>query len=193
MADKQWYRDLNSWAFFIAALALIVSGLTWLDVNRQLTLYRGQVRAYVQVVDASLVEPITEASFIKLRLVLKNSGETAATDVAGEMDYRVGAPDLKGAGNSATRMPIAPMGPGLERTIVLTSNRRNRLDWPKPSPRQMPVYFFGTVWYRDDTTGERRKEDYCYELALTNESALAATTLEACGILGYTSTGNEPK
>jgi hypothetical protein len=193
MAERRWFHDLNSWAFFVAALALIVSGLTWSDVNRQLRLYRGQVRAYVQIVDAGLVEPITQASYIKLKLQLKNSGETAATNIAGEMDYRTGSPDFKGDGNSATRKPVAPMGPGLERTIVLTSNRINRREWPAPSPRQSPVYFYGTVWYRDDTTGDQRKEDYCYQLPLTNEAALTATALESCGILQYTSKVNAPE
>lgn len=87
----------------------------------------------------------------------------------------------------ATRKPIAPLGPGLERVAVLPSNGRNLRTWPAPSGRQMPIYFYGTVWYRDDTTGERRKEDYCYELPLTSEAALAQTTLEPCGILQYVS------
>ena len=191
MANTKWHREPDVWALIVASVALAVSVLSWLDVSRQLELYRGQVRAYVQVTDVRLIEPITKASFIKLKLSLKNSGQTAAVDIVGEMDYRVGIPERKG-GNDATRKPVAPMGPGLERTFVLSSNRINRFDWPKPHARQNSVYFFGTVWYRDDTTKEQRKEDFCYELPLRDDSSLQATTLEPCGILQYTSNAQPP-
>src|SRR5207248_4480528 len=130
--------------------------------SHQLKLYRGQVRAYVQVVNANLVESITEASFIKISLHLKNSGQTAATHIVGEMNYRVGVPGL-GEGNAATQKPVAPMGPGLERTVVLSSNVINRRQWPVPPPRHRSVYFFGTVWSKEDTTQPTRKEEDCSE------------------------------
>jgi hypothetical protein len=134
MSKSAWHRDPDVWAVIIVASAFAISVITWLDVSRQLKLYRGQVRAYVQIVDARLVESISDASFLKLELHLKNAGQTAATNIIGEMDYRHGSPGRGDAGNSATRKPVAPMGPGLERVVVLSSNKMNRGNWPAPFP-----------------------------------------------------------
>jgi hypothetical protein len=92
MTQMTWHREPNVWAVVVAAVALVVSVLSWFDVSRQLKLYRGQVRAYVQVTDAKLVEPITTASFVTLELRLKNVGQTAAVNITANMDYRQGAP-----------------------------------------------------------------------------------------------------
>ena len=192
MSKTAWHRNPDVWAVMIATAAFSISVITWLDVSRQLKLYRGQVRAYVQVVDASLVESIADASFLKLQLRLRNAGQTAATGIVGEMDYQHGSPGRGDDGNSATRKPVAPMGPALERVVVLSSNKMNRGNWPTPFQRQMPIYFYGTVWYRDDTTGERRKEDFCYELPLKDSTAFSKTTLEPCGVLQYTSNYQGP-
>src|SRR5450432_1708553 len=90
-------------AVVVAAAALLISTMSWLDVREQVALARGQIRSYVQVVDVRLVEPIVDASFIRLQLRMKNFGQTAAVNVYGEMDYRVGGPDPGGKGNDATR------------------------------------------------------------------------------------------
>ena len=189
MADnKNSLRNPDVWAVLISVVALVVSGLTWLDVRQQLYLFAGQVRAYVQVIDAKLPEPITEPSFIRVQLHLKNFGQTAAANVYGEMNYAVGIPDPKGEGNEATRLQFGAMGPGMERLVTLTSNRINRRDWPTPRLRDYEtVYFFGTIWFTDDTTKEQRKEDWCFEIPLKTEDDLKRTDPEPCRILTYTS------
>jgi len=180
-------RKTEFWATVISVVALAVSAMTWQDVHAQLRLISGQIRAYVQVVDVRLLEPITDSSFIRLQLRLKNLGQTATRQVYGEMDYDLGIPDVHGNGNEATGVRFGSMGPGLERLVTLQSNRINRRDWPTPYPRQESVYFFGTVWFVDDTTGEQRKEDWCYELPLTSETSLKRTDLEQCAKLTYKS------
>ena len=182
-----WFKSPDAWALTISAIALLVSTGTWLQVDQQLRLTAGQVKAYVQVVDATLVEPVSTASFITLRLRIKNCGQTAASDVHGEMDYDLGMPDPNGDGNGATRRDFGPMGPGIERDVRLTSNRINRRDWPTPSHVSPSIYFFGTVWYTDETTGDKRKEDWCFVLPLRAESDLNRTDLERSGVLMYRS------
>jgi hypothetical protein len=186
MTNEQWYRRPEVWSAIVSAVALTISVRSCSDVRDQLNLFRGQVRAYVEIVDADLEAPILDASYLTIRLRLKNAGQTAAVDIVGDMDYALDAPG-SGEGNSATRKSVAPMGPGIERVISLYSNRINRRDWPVPYARRMPLYFFGTVWYRDETTGDQRKEDYCYELALHDSVAFHTTRLEACGTLTYKS------
>lgn len=189
--SKTWIKNADVWAVIISAIALIVSGLTWLDVRQQLRLAAGQIKSYVQPVEVKLVEPIADTSFIKLQLQIKNFGQTAAVNVYGEMDYAVGMPDPKGEGNEATRVQFGSMGPGRERTVTLASNRINRRDWPIPRLRNYEsVYFFGTIWFTDDTTQEQRKEDWCYVLPLKTEDDLKKTDLEPCSILTYKSKEN---
>ncbi len=181
-------KKVEPWTFFIAALALVVSGLSWWDVHEQVRLARGQIRSYVQVVEMRLVEPISDASFITLQARIKNFGQTAAVNVYGEMDYAVGIPDPKGEGNQASRRTFGSMGPGLERTVILRSNRINRRNWPLPSIRGDRVaYFFGTIWFTDDTTHDERKDDWCYKLPLRTEVDLKRIELEAFDILSYKS------
>ena len=181
-------KKTELWTIAIALAAFLVSAATWLDVHEQVRLARGQVRSFVQVVQADLVESITDASFIKVRLRIKNFGQTAATNVYGEMDYSVGIPDPDGKGNQATRIHFGSMAPGLERSVVLQSNRINRRDWPYPSSRGLnSVYFFGTIWFTDFTTHEELKEDWCYELPLKTEADLHSVELSQCGTLTYTS------
>jgi hypothetical protein len=185
---KNWIKNpTNS----ISIIALIVSGLTWLATRQQTQLAAGQIRAYVQVIEVKLDEPITDATFIKLKLKIKNFGQTAAVNVYGEMDYRVGMPDPKGEGNKATGRRIGSMGPGMERTVTFTSNRYNRYDWPTPQLRNyQTVYFFGTIWFTDYTTHARSKEDWCYALDLKTGTDLKKTDLEPCDILTYESKEN---
>ena len=181
-------KSADAWAVIISAFALVVSGLTWLDVRQQLRLAAGQSRSYVQVFGASLKEPLARASFIEVELKLKNFGPTAATDVYGGMDYQIGMPDPKGEENSATSQQFGAMGPGMERTVTLKSNRYNRRDWPAPSLRNyQTVYFYGTIWFTDETTKERRKEDWCYSLPIRSDADLQRHELELCGSLSYKS------
>lgn len=181
----------RSGVMFVIMSAAFVVGVSCFGIFALLNLSRltaGQVRSYVQVVEATLIEPINDASFIQVQLKIKNFGQTAAVNVYGEMDYALGIPDPHGKGNEATRRKFGSMGPGLERTFTLQSNRINRRGWPAPSPNKyQTVYFWGTVWYTDDATQENRKEDWCYELPLKTEADLNRTNLEPCTILTYTS------
>lgn len=177
----------------VSTVALVVSGLTWVDVRQQVRLFAGQIRSYVQVTDVALDRGIEEASFITLRLKVKNFGQTAATNVQAEMDYGVGMPDPSGKGNAATRLKFGAMGPGMERTLTLKSNRINRFGWPVPRQRGETAYFWGTVWFTDDTTREERKEDWCYSLPLRVASDLQRTDLVPCEILTYTSKNSRPE
>jgi hypothetical protein len=162
--------------------------LTWWYSREQVRLVGGQIKSYVQVVEVKLVEPITDASLIQLQLKIKNFGQTAAINVHGEMNYDDQVPDPEGKGNEATRREFGAMGPGLERTVTLKSNRINRREWPTPSIRgDHTVYFFGTIWFTDDTTHENRKEDWCYQLTLKTEADLKKIDLEPCFGLTYKS------
>lgn len=136
----------ENWALLISGVALLVSVLTWIDTHAQLSLAKGQVRSFVQVTEAKLVQSISDASFIVVQLKLKNFGQTAAVDLYGEMDYDLGIPDPTGLGNEATGQHLGSLGPGAERITVLRSNRINRRDWPEPTSRGFQtVYFWGTI------------------------------------------------
>jgi hypothetical protein len=148
---------------------------------------RGQVKAYVQVEDAKLVEPIASASFIRVQLKVKNFGQTAATKVHGDMSYEKDSPGV-GDPNSASVLNFGSMGPGFDQLVTLTSNRINRMDWVPSMRGDRSVYFFGTVWYVDDTTEQDRKDDWCYKLVLkTSDDLSKRTDLEPCIILRYES------
>jgi hypothetical protein len=175
----------------MAGVALVISGLTSYYVSQQVRLMGGQIRSYVQVVEAKLVEPVTDASYIRIQLRIKNFGQTAASEVYGDMEYSLDRPDSQGKGNEATRREIGPMAPGLERTFTLKSDRLNHRDWRTPQPRNyQSMFFFGTIWFTDATTHEEQKQDWCYELALKGESDLKRTDLDACDVLTYSSKKN---
>jgi len=183
-----WVKNPDVWAVIVATSALIISGITWWSVHRQLLLTAGQVKSYVQVVEARLSQPVSSASFIELQMKIKNFGQTAAVQVYGDMDYRVEMPDPKGQGNDATRRKFGSMGPGMERTIILKSNRMNRENWSTTNSRlYKTAYFYGTIWFTDDTTHEQRKEDWCYALPLKTKDDLERTDLVSCGVLTYNS------
>jgi hypothetical protein len=184
-----WKTD--KWTVGIAFAAFLVSLLSLAEVHEQVNLARGQIRSYVQVVDLKLVQPIPESSFIQLQARVKNFGQTAAVNVYGEMDYDVGIPGANGDGNDATRREVGSMGPGMERTVIRTSNRMNHGNWPTPVQRGFQtIYFFGSFWFTDDTTHEERAEDWCYELPLKTEGDFKTTELQPCDNLTYTSKGN---
>ena len=179
---------LDKWAFVISLFAFAISGATLWYSRKQVVLTTGQVKAYIQVTEARLSEPISDAAFVKVQLKLKNFGQTAAINVHGDMDYQDDAPNLTHESNYATVLRIGSMGPGFERAAILTSNRRSRREWPVPSLRgDRSVYFFGTVWYTDDTSGEDRKEDWCYLLVLRTPDDLKKTDLQPCGNLKFDS------
>lgn len=181
-------KKFDVWALVISALSFLMSGISLVYSVRQVGITAGQVKAYVQVTEVKLVEPLTDASFVTLQVKVKNFGQTAAIDVQGNMDYRDYSPDSQGDGNYATLRSFGPMGPGFERTVTLSSNRISRREWPAPSYRgDHYVSFYGTVWYTDDTSREDRKEDWCYVLVIKTSDDLKKTELEPCDIIKYTS------
>lgn len=189
--EKQKKKDTV--ARVTAFISLIVSLLTLYYVREEFRLSSGQARANVEVVDVVLVEPIAKPRFIKLKVRVKNSGQTAAVNVYGEMDYQKGMPDHEGKGNPATRQTFGSLGPDMEKTIIFSSNRNNLRNWPEPSLRRRDnsIYFYGTVWFTDETTNEERKEDWCYKIELKTEADVTERTkLERCGGLTYTSNEN---
>lgn len=166
-------KHLDLIALIIAGLSFLLSGASLWYSGTQVKLTSGQVKAYVQVADAKLVESLVDASYVKIQLKLKNFGQTAAVNVHGDMDYQEDIPKASGEPNDASLLKFGPMGPGFEKTVTLTSNRINRRDWPQPNPRGFRVvYFYGTVWYTDDTTHEDRKEDWCFQIPLKTEDDL---------------------
>lgn len=191
----KFLKKLEFWALVIAGFSLVLSGWTLLYTrtqialtNAQLVLTKGQIKSYVQVSEAKLVEPLSDARFVQIQLKLKNFGQTAAANVQGDMDYHDYSPDPNGEGNYATLRKFGPMGPGYERTVMLTSNRRNMGNWPVSLRGDRDVYIYGTVWYTDDTTAEDRKEDWCYEFAFKTEDDLKKIPdLKPCDILMYES------
>lgn len=187
-------KRLDVFALVIAGLSFLLSGASLWYSRAQVGLTTGQVKAFVQIADAKLVEPIGDASFIKVQLKLKNFGQTAAVNVHADMDYQDDSPDHTGEPNRGSMLQFGSMGPSFERTVTLTSNRRSRGEWPTPSMRgDRAVYFFGTVWYTDDTTNQDRKEDWCYKLTLKTQDDLKSTALEPCVILTYQSKGDPLK
>jgi len=180
----QLIKRPDIWAVVISLVSLFVS-LGSLNYSRkQSDLSGGQVRANVQVVDASLVEPITDASFIKIKLRVKNYGQTSAINVSGDMGYEVGVPRA----NTASRIDFGNMAPAYEQTVILVSNRINSREWPNPSPKGLnTVYFYGTVWFTDETTNKKLKSDWCFGRPLKKDSDLKRLDLEHPGILSYTS------
>lgn len=184
----RWWKNPDVWSVFIALCALVISVLTWLDTQKQLKQAIGQGKSNIQIESVKLLEPITDASYIKLQLQIKNFGLAAADSVYGEMDYSLGGPDFEGKGNSATRLDFGTFAPGMERTVTLKSNKLNDRDWPPPQFRFPPtIYFYGTIWYTDDISKEKKKEDWCYKLELRKDPDLEKTDLELEGILKYKS------
>ena len=183
---KKRYTDIVS--IIMASIALVISVLTWLDMRDQVRLFKGQIKSYVQILEAKLLNPISDAEFIEVQLKLKNLGQTAAINVRGDMDYKVGMPNHEGQGNQATLCQWGSMGPGLERTVVIRSNRRNMLRHDPPLGRHTTIYFYGTISFTDDTTHESRKEDWCYELPLRTEADLKRTDIIPSS-LSYVSNG----
>jgi hypothetical protein len=187
MSDR---RAIDILALVVSTAALVVSLFSWWATSRQASLMAGQVRAYVQVQSAELVQGLSQPSFMTfmtLRLRIKNLGQTGATNVQGDMSYDTGMPGKGDRINDATLRRFGRMGPGFERSVILRSNTMRREPWPTPHFRGQTVYFFGTVWFTDDTTKENRKDDWCYELPLKTEADLSRTELRACEVLGYES------
>lgn len=179
---------MDFWALIIAVLSLVLSGWALWYTHTQIALTKGQIKSYVQVSEAKLIEPVSDASFVQIQLKLKNFGQTAAVNVQGDMDYRNSLPDPDGRGNSATLIKIGSMGPGFERPVTLKSNRLNNRDFPVSWRGDKSIYIYGTVWYTDDTTSEDRKEDWCYEFAFKTEDDLKRIPdLKPCDRLQYQS------
>lgn len=180
-----WKRP-DAWAVFVAVLALIVSAFSWFTTDQQLKLTKGQVRSYVQLIDAELTEPIATSSYFRLNLKLKNVGQTAAIAVQGEMFYELGFPGSSEYGGSGTKKDLQNFGPGVERVVQLTAPARNHHMWPPAQFKYPPtLYFFGSIWSTDDTTKERRREDWCFFLKLRRDGDMQSKTVEPCDVLTY--------
>lgn len=174
-------RLLSISSFVISGLAFGVSLAGLLYTREQLKLSAGQIRSFVQVLDVTLDKPLPDSSFATVLIHVKNAGQTAAGRVVGEMDYRHGWPDNNRDGNSATATDFGALGPGVERTVRITHNAyTNRFEPPPVYPRQSPYYFYGSVWYEDDTTKEIRRDDWCYELEWKSEEDMKSTSLRQC-------------
>lgn len=184
-------KRLDTAGVAISGVALAVSILAFANTCQQERLMAAQLRPYVQVVDAELVEPVAFASFVRIKLRLRNFGQTAAADVRGNMDYAVGAPATDGGGEEATTKQIGNMSPGLERSVVLSSNRINRRQWTVGrGSRYEILYLFGSVWSSDSVTGREFREDWCYLVPLT-EAGVRGRQLELCGNLSNRRRGAE--
>ena len=109
-------KNLDVFALIIAALSFLLSGASLWYSRVQVRLTSGQVKAYVQIVEVKLAEPIADASFVQVQLKLKNFGQTAAVNVHADMDYQDDIPDPSGEPNSASMLIFGSMGPGFERT-----------------------------------------------------------------------------
>jgi len=182
---------LEFWALVISVIALFISWQSCRDVHQQLVLTSGQVRSYVQETEVKLLHPINQGSFVKIQLKIKNFGQTAALNVEGDFDYEKGS-TIGASDNIATLGKFGSMGPGFERIITLTSNRRNNYgDFFPPFPRGLSVYFYGTIWYTDATTNERKHTDWCYELPLNNDTDTSKTDLQKSTLFEYELPGNK--
>lgn len=178
---KPLWRRTDAIAVFVSILALVVSGATWLTTERQLRLTSGQVRAYVQILDAELSEPLSKSNYHTLDLKVKNVGQTAAVEIEAQMFFELGPIPTDPATTSSNRRKLQSLGPGVERVIRLTSLARNHRMWPKPQYKYPPTFlFYGSLWTTDDTTKERRREDWCYVLKLRTEQDLETTKVESC-------------
>jgi hypothetical protein len=189
MSMKKWMKNIKmDTSLMISFIALLISGLAALFSYKQLTLSAGQIRAYVQVTEASLAEPLMEASYIKIRLRIKNFGQTAAIKISGNMDYSAIVPDITGKGNGANITDIGTMGPGMEKVVIITSNKINYRSFPEPRLGRSPqIYFYGTIWYTDATTNVRGHEDWTYQLTLKKPEDLNKTELEQSETLVFKS------
>lgn len=186
---SKYLKKLELWAVVISLFALLVSLYSLFAAQEQLKITKGQVRSYVQVLDAELAEPIQTANFFKVNLKLKNVGQTAAIKVKADMGFELGMPGSADNTGAGRKKELQNFGPGVERSVQLTSVGRNNAMWPKPQFKYPPTfYFFGSVWAIDDTTKDVRREDWCYFIKTRTDEDLKSTRLEPCDILTY-----EPK
>jgi hypothetical protein len=182
--------DTDKVARWIAVISLLVSLAGTYYSSQQTRITSGSQKAFVQVFEAALVEPLPAASFVRVRIKLKNFGLTAATEVQGDFDYSEGMPGDEH--NSATNRRLGAMAPGRDSTVVFQSNRRNMSRDIHPQYRLPPTYYFyGTVRYQDDTTGEQRQDVWCYQVNYRSEEDLKRTDLQPCDILQYSPKARE--
>jgi hypothetical protein len=178
-------KPIEFLSLIVAIAALFLSFRACSDSNEALKISKQQSMAFLQVVDAQLEEPIRDASCVKIKLNIKNLGQIPANNVKAEFDYGVFIGSIKSDGNIATRSVVGGIGQGFEKSITLKSNHWNHNDWKIKNGRfQDVIYFYGTIFYKDDLSEEEKKVDWCFELPLNNENALTALRL-------YQSDGDE--
>jgi hypothetical protein len=184
MGAPNWKDNV---ALATSLLAMAISIATWLDSRQQARIAAGQARAAVQVQNVRLVEPLSKASFVRLELRIKSFGGTSAVKVSAAMEYNTTMPHAKGGLNSP--LQVLPLAPGMERIVVLQSNRRAGLTpWPHPNQsRPERVFFFGTLSFVDETTGRSGHDDFCYQIPIRTDADLDRLDLEPCGSLRYES------
>ncbi len=169
-SEKNW---LEIAGFILSIFALFFSFKSCSDSNRALDISLNQSMAFLQVTDAELIEPIDSASFIKIKLTIKNLGQTPARDIKIEFDHGIKIGDFETEGNSTTRKEIGSIGQGFEKTVVLTSNSRNFRMWNVNSRFPDILCFFGTIFYKDKINENiEKKVDWCYELKLDKVESL---------------------
>lgn len=177
---KEWFRQngLEIAGLIFSFSAFCFSYKSCRDSNKALDISLNQSIAFLQVVDAELVKPIDSASFIEIKLTLKNLGGIPARDIKVEFDYQKQEGNFDYDGNSITRKEIGSIGQGFQETITLRSNRRNFRMW-EVKPRLPDVlYFYGTAFYKDRISDNiEKKVDWCYELRLDKEESLMTKKL----------------
>lgn len=162
----------------LSLVAIFVSIKSCSDSNRALEISEKQSKPFIQVTNPELIEPIGSASFIEMKLTLKNTGQVPANDIKIEFDYSTEIGNIVKDGNSATRKNIGSIGQGYEKSVILRSNKRNIRMWKINNRFPDILYFYGTVFYQDDLNeGVEKKVDWVYELRLDSEEALRTKKL----------------
>ncbi|MEZ4892808.1 MAG: hypothetical protein R3A50_09815 [Saprospiraceae bacterium] len=162
----------------ISTFAFFISIKSCSDSTRALNISLNQSMAFVQVVDAELVNSIDSASFIEVKLTLKNLGLIPARDVKVEFDYGIQIGSFEFEGNSTTRKEIGSIGQGFEKVVILRSNKRNFRLWEIKGRMFDVLYFYGTAFYKDRISDNKEKKvDWCFELKLDKKEALTTKKL----------------
>ncbi|MEO6304262.1 MAG: hypothetical protein ABIP51_13940 [Bacteroidia bacterium] len=181
-------KSINTITITLSLLALVISVRTCNISNRAIEISEKQGQAFIQISDAKLVDTLNNASFLAIELTLKNLGQTPASSMSAEMDFYLGCIPNNIEGNTATRKEIPSMGQGFESKLILTSNRINLRDWKANGGRlYKTLFFFGTVFYKDNLTQINRKVDWTFELPLKNDKSLKQLNLTPPGTFFYQS------
>jgi hypothetical protein len=186
-------KGLEFAGLLFAFFAFLFSIKSCNDSNYALDISRKQSMAFVQIVDAELVEPIDSASIYKIKLTLKNLGQIPARNVKVEFDFSVQIGDFKSDGNPSTRKEIGSIGQGFEKIVIIQSNKRDFKMWNINKRIPDVMYFYGTVFYKDNLNDTlEKKEDWCYELKLDSDKVLKTKKLNQSESSKFKSTYHQP-